>query len=144
MGTKGGVCNLENALTSTNVSSSSQVVRGKYTCICSFSSLFIPPSPPPPKKRFHVAMTLVSNGSQRKSKRGENISDTLACGSCATSLFSPQLDVICDLIKNRRTATWNLFVTKENNVKINNLMTNEGNQNYYYVYFHNEFCVIHS
>ena len=100
--------------------------------------------PPPPKKRFHVAMRLVSNGSQKKSKRGENISDTLACGSCATSLFSPQLDVICDLIKNRRTATWNLFVTKENNVKINNLMTNEGNQSYYYVYVHNEFCVIHS
>ena len=99
---------------------------------------------PPPQKRFHVAMRLVSNGSQKKSKRGENISDTLACGSCATSLFSPQLDVICDLIKNRRTATWNLFVTREENVKINNLKINEGNQNYYYVYFHNEFCVIHS
>ena len=99
---------------------------------------------PPPQKRFHVAMTLVSNGSQRKSKRGENISDTLACGSCATSLFSPQLDVICDLIKNRRTATWNLFVTRENNVKINNLKINEGNQSYYYAYFHNEFCVIQS
>lgn len=41
---------MENALTSTNVSSSSQVVRGKYTCICSFSSLFIPPLPPPQKK----------------------------------------------------------------------------------------------
>ena len=108
--------------------------------------LFVSLNPPPlpPKKRFHVAMRLVSNGSQKKSKRGENICDTLACGSCATSLFLPQLDVICDLIKNRRTATWNLFVTKENNVKINNLMTNEGNQNYYYVYFHNEFCVIHS
>ena len=102
------------------------------------------PSPPPPTKRFHVAMRLVSNGSQKKSKRGENICDTLACGSCATSLFLPQLDVICDLIKNRRTATWNLFVTREKNVKINNLKINEGNQNYYYVYFHNEFCVIHS
>jgi len=94
--------------------------------------------------RFHVAMRLVSNGSQKKSKRGENISDTLACGSCATSLFSPQLDVICDLIKNPRTATWNLFVTRKNNVKINNLKINEGNQSYYYVYVHNEFCVIHS
>ena len=75
-------------------------------------------------KRSHVAMRLVSNASQKKSKRGENISDTLACGSCATSLFSPQLDVICDLIQNRRTATWNLFVTRENNVKINNLKIN--------------------
>ena len=68
-------------------------------------------------------MRLVSNESQKKSKRGENISDKLACGSCA-ALFSPQLDVICDLIQNRCTATWNLFVTRENNVKINNLKIN--------------------
>ena len=75
---------------------------------------------------------------------GENISDTLACGSCATSLFSPQLDVICDLIQKRRTATWNVFVTRENNVKINNFKINEGNQSYYYVYVHNGLYVIHS
>ena len=81
-------------------------------------------------------------------RRSQNVVKTSVThspvGSWATSLFSPQLDVICDLIKNRRTATWNLFVTKENNVKINNSMTNEGNQSYYYVYVHNEFCVIHS
>ena len=38
---------------------------------------------------FHVAVGLCSNRSQRTSKCGKNISDTLACGSCATS-FLPQ------------------------------------------------------
>ena len=28
----------------------------------------------------------------------------------ATFLFLPHFDVICDLLLNRRTATWNLFV----------------------------------
>ena len=40
----------------------------------------------------------------------KNNSDTLACGSCATSLFLRHFDIICDLLLNRRTATWNLFV----------------------------------
>ena len=60
--------------------------------------------------RFHVAVGLFSNRSQRTSKCGKNNSDTLACGSCATSLFLRHFDVICDLLLNRRTATWNLFV----------------------------------
>ena len=55
--------------------------------------------------RFHVAMGLFSNRSQRTSKCGKNISDTLACGSCATSLFLRHFDVICDLLLNRPTAT---------------------------------------
>ena len=55
-------------------------------------------------------MGLFSNRSQRTSKCGKNNSDTLACGSCATSLFLRHFDVICDLLLNRRTATWNLFV----------------------------------
>jgi len=29
--------------------------------------------------------------------------------SCASLLFLPHFDVICDLLLNRRTATWNLF-----------------------------------
>ena len=45
-----------------------------------------------------------------KQKCGKNISDTLSCASCATFLFLPHFDVICDLLLNRRTATWNLFV----------------------------------
>ena len=60
--------------------------------------------------RFQVAVRLFSNRSQKTSKCGKNISDTLACGSCATFLFLPHFDVICDLLLNRRTATWNLFV----------------------------------
>ena len=34
----------------------------------------------------------------------------LAIASCATFWFLPQFDVFCDLLLNRRTATWNLFV----------------------------------
>jgi len=33
-----------------------------------------------------------------------------AIASCATFLFLPHVDVICDLLLNRRSATWNLFV----------------------------------
>ena len=62
--------------------------------------------------RFHVAVRLFSNRSQRTSKCGKNISDTLGCASCATFLFLPHFDVICDLLLNRRTATWNLFVNQ--------------------------------
>ena len=32
------------------------------------------------------------------------------CTLCATFLFQPYFDVICDLLLNRRKATWNLFV----------------------------------
>ena len=58
--------------------------------------------------RFQVAVRLFSNRSQRTSKC--DISDTLGCASCATFLFLPHFDVIFDLLLNRRTATWNLFV----------------------------------
>ena len=60
--------------------------------------------------RFQVAMHLFSNRSQRTSKCSKNISDTLSCALCATFLFLPHFDVMCDLLLNRRTATWNLFV----------------------------------
>ena len=60
--------------------------------------------------RFHVAVRLFSNRSQRTSKCGKNIRGTLGCASCATFLFLPHFDVICDLLLNRRMATWNLFV----------------------------------
>ena len=33
-----------------------------------------------------------------------------AIASCATFLFLPHFDVICDQLLNRRTETWNLFV----------------------------------
>ena len=60
--------------------------------------------------RFQVAMHLFSYRLQRTSKCGKNISDTLGCTSCATFLFLPHFDLICDLLLNRRMATWNLFV----------------------------------
>ena len=60
--------------------------------------------------RFQVAVRLFSNRSQRTSKCGKHISDTLDCASCATFLILPHFDVICDLLLNRRTATWDLLV----------------------------------
>ena len=60
--------------------------------------------------RFQVAMRLFSNRSQRTSKCGKNISDTLSCTLRATFLFLPHFDVIFDLLLNRCMATWNLFV----------------------------------
>ena len=33
-----------------------------------------------------------------------------AIASCATFFFLPHFGVICDLLLNRRTGTWNLFV----------------------------------
>ena len=80
----------------------SQALRGKFI-VFPFCSLY-------KTNRFQVAVHLFSNRSQKTSKCGEDISDTLACGSCATFLFLPHFDVICDLLLNRRTATWNLFV----------------------------------
>ena len=70
--------------------------------------------------RFQVAVHLFSNRSQRTSKCGKNISDTLGCTSCATFLFLPHFDIICDLLLNRHTTTWNQFVNyikKKLNVK---------------------------
>ena len=52
--------------------------------------------------RFQVAVCLFSNRSQRTSKCGKNIS--------ATFLLLPHFDVLCDLLLNKRSATWNLFV----------------------------------
>ena len=65
------------------------------------------------KNRFQVAVRLLCNRSQRASKCGKTIvMRTLGCASCVTFLFWPHFDVICDLLLNRRTATWNLFVNQ--------------------------------
>ena len=50
--------------------------------------------------RFQVVVRLFSNRSQMMSKCGKNV----------TFLFLSHFDVICDLLMNRRTTTWNLFV----------------------------------
>ena len=51
----------------------------------------------------HVAVRLFSNRSQMMSKYGMNISDTLGQHFFVLTTF----DVICDLLLNRRTATFN-------------------------------------
>ena len=62
------------------------------------------------KNRFQVAVRLLSNRSQRTSKCGKSISDTISCATCATFLFLPHFDVLCDLLLNRCSVTWNLYV----------------------------------
>ena len=52
--------------------------------------------------RFHVAARLFTNRSQMTSKFGKSKKVPL--------IFQPHFDVLCDLLLNRRTATWNLFV----------------------------------
>ena len=44
--------------------------------------------------------SVIDHGGRQKC--GKNISDTF--------LFLPHFDIICDLLLNRHTATWNLFV----------------------------------
>ena len=61
-------------------------------------------------KRFHVAVRLFSKGSRVTSKCGKNKKVAhKAIAECVTDVF-PHFVVLCDLLLNRRTATWNLFV----------------------------------
>ena len=39
-------------------------------------------------------------------KCGKNINDTLSCASCASSLFLPNVDVICDFLLDKMTQTF--------------------------------------
>ena len=57
--------------------------------------------------RFQVAVRLFSNRSQMTSKCGKN---KVAHEAQLMMMFLPHFDVLCDLLLNRRTATWNLFV----------------------------------
>ena len=54
--------------------------------------------------RFHVPAGLDSNRPQKASRWAKNISDTF--------LFLPHLGSSCDLLLNRRTATWNFFLIR--------------------------------
>ena len=60
--------------------------------------------------RFHVAVRLFSNRSQMKSKCGKNKKVAHEAQPSVSLMFLPHFDVLCDLLLNRRTATWNLFV----------------------------------
>ena len=60
--------------------------------------------------RFHVAVRLFSNRSQMTSKCRKNKEVAHEPRASVSLLFLPHSDVLCDLLLNRPTATWNLFV----------------------------------
>ena len=60
--------------------------------------------------RFQVAVCLFSNRSQMTSKGGKNKKVAYEAQPSVSLMFLPHFDVLCDLLPNRRTATWNLFV----------------------------------
>ena len=60
--------------------------------------------------RFHVAVPLFSNRSQMTSKCGKNKEVAHEPQANVSLMFLPHFDVLCDLLLNRPTATWNLFV----------------------------------
>ena len=60
--------------------------------------------------RFHVALRPFSNRSQMMSKCGKNKKGPTRRQPSVSRMFLPHFDVFCDLLLNRRTATWNLFV----------------------------------
>ena len=60
--------------------------------------------------RFQVALRLFSNRSQMMLKCGKNKKVAHKAQPSVSLMFLPHFDVLCDLLLNRRTATWNLFV----------------------------------
>ena len=60
--------------------------------------------------RFQVAMRLFSNRSQMTSKCGKNKKVAHEAQLSVSLMFLPHFDVLCDLLLNRHTTTWNLFV----------------------------------
>ena len=67
--------------------------------------------------RFHVAVRLFSNTSQMTSKCGKNKKVAHEAQPSVSLMFLPHFDVLCDLLLNRRTATWNLFVLYNKELK---------------------------
>ena len=69
--------------------------------------------------RFQVAVHLFSNRSQMTSKCGKNKKVAHKVQPSVSLMFLPHFDVLCDLLLNRCTATWNLFVlfNKEFNIR---------------------------
>ena len=67
--------------------------------------------------RFHVAVRVFSNRSQMTSKCGKNKKVAHEAQPSVSLIFLPHFDVLCDLLLNRRTATWNLFVLYNKELK---------------------------
>ena len=68
--------------------------------------------------RFHVAVRLFSNRSQMTSRCGKNKKVAHEAQPSVSLMFLPHFHVICDLLLNRRTATWNLFVLYNKKIKM--------------------------
>ena len=66
--------------------------------------------------RFQVAVRLFSDRSQMTSKCGKNKKVAHDAQPSVALMFLP-FDVICDLLLNRHTATWNLFVLYNKELK---------------------------
>ena len=67
------------------------------------------------KNRFQVAVHLSSNRSQMTSKYGKNKKVAHEVQPSVSLVFLQHFDVLCELLLNRRTAIWNLFVLYNNN-----------------------------
>ena len=61
--------------------------------------------------RFHVAVRLLT------SKCGKNKKVAHKAQPSVSLMFLPHFDVLCNLLLNRRTATWNLFVLYNKKLK---------------------------
>ena len=59
----------------------------------------------------------LSNRSQMTSKYGKNKKVVHEAQPNVSLMFLPHFDVLCDLLMNRRTATWNLFVLNNKEFK---------------------------
>ena len=62
-------------------------------------------------------MHLFSNRSQMTSKCGKNKKVAHEVQPSLSLMFLPHFDVLCNLLLNRRTATWNLFVLNNKELK---------------------------
>ena len=67
--------------------------------------------------RFHAAVCLFSNRSQMTSKCGKNKKVAHEMQPSVSLMFLPHFDVLCDLLLNRCTKTWNLFVLYNKKLK---------------------------
>ena len=68
-------------------------------------------------------MRLFSNRLQMTSKCGKNKKLADEAQPSVSLMFSPHFDVLCDLLLNRRIATWNLFVLYNKELKKVLMMT---------------------
>ena len=65
--------------------------------------------------RFQVAVRLFSNRLQMTSKCGKKVAHEAQ--PSVLLMFLAHFDVLCDLLLNRRTVTWNLFVLSNKELK---------------------------